>query len=606
MALRLGLGPVFVYEWLRTSRRWQLYASRAGFVAVLLCGLGILWASQPRRVDDGLSIREVAAFGRSLYETIANTELTLVLLAAPAATAGAVCLDKSRGSLLQVMATDLTDAEIVLGKLGSGLLPVVGLVFCVLPVMMLASLLGGSDPVALVGSFAVMLGTAVLACTLAFAMSVWGRKTHEVLSATYLILILWIAGVPFLGLTGRLALHAPSVWIESAFDLLLWTNPYRLVAPAYNEPASDHLARVGAYLAGCLGLSALMAGATIARIRPVTLRQQGEAAQPARHRTGGSRVRLPALLPSPSLDANPVLWREWSRMRPSRWGRAIWVVYSVIAVAVTWLAIASVLTGGVGRMGDAAIFANIYLVGVGLLLLSVRAATTLSEERVRGSLDVLLTTPMSTPAILAGKWWGTFRLVPLLALLPGVIGFTACLGSSRWGHLLGLLALILAYGAAVISAGLAISVWVARQGRVLALSVGLYVAACVGWVVFAVVVFRDSNTTGPMVAMGSPIYGPVFGTIGVLGDRFIGPSGMMDVLPYWLLAWNAAYWTLAVVLFQAARFSFDACLGRATGRVVDEPAEDGFWALLPRFRRREAETGEPSLAGASTDPARAT
>ena len=37
-----------------------------------------------------------------------------------------------------------------------------------------------------------------------------------------------------------------------------------------------------------------------------------------------------------------------------------------------------------------------FQVGLGLLLLCVSAATSLAEERVRGSLDVLLSTPMST------------------------------------------------------------------------------------------------------------------------------------------------------------------------------------------------------------------
>ena len=54
---------------------------------------------------------------------------------------------------------------------------------------------------------------------------------------------------------------------------------------------------------------------------------------------------------------------------------------------------------------------NGFQVAVGLLLLSVGAATSLAEERVRGSLDVLLSTPMSTRSILAGKWWGSFRRV---------------------------------------------------------------------------------------------------------------------------------------------------------------------------------------------------
>ena len=35
MLERLGPGPVFVYESLIAARRWQIYATRAGFVLAL-------------------------------------------------------------------------------------------------------------------------------------------------------------------------------------------------------------------------------------------------------------------------------------------------------------------------------------------------------------------------------------------------------------------------------------------------------------------------------------------------------------------------------------------------------------------------------------------
>ena len=85
-----------------------------------------------------------------------------MLLAAPAATAGAVCLDKARGTLDHVLATDLSNAEIVLGKLGVRLIPVLGLIVCVLPVVALSGLMGGIDPMALGGSFLVAIGCALV------------------------------------------------------------------------------------------------------------------------------------------------------------------------------------------------------------------------------------------------------------------------------------------------------------------------------------------------------------------------------------------------------------------------------------------------------------
>ena len=59
----------------------------------------------------------------------------------------------------------------------------------------------------------------------------------------------------------------------------------------------------------------------------------------------------------------------------------------------------------------------------GLLMLSAVAPMSMSEERQRGSLDLLAATTLSTPTIVLGKWLGTLRLVPLLAIGPGLVGF---------------------------------------------------------------------------------------------------------------------------------------------------------------------------------------
>ena len=125
---------------------------------------------------------------------VIGTQLTLVLLAAPAATAGAICLDRSRGTLTHLLVTDLTDREIVLGKLAARLTPVLVLVAATLPVMELLTLLGGVDPDALLGAFVVTLGVAVLGCCLALVFSIRVRRTHEALLATYAVWGLWLLG----------------------------------------------------------------------------------------------------------------------------------------------------------------------------------------------------------------------------------------------------------------------------------------------------------------------------------------------------------------------------------------------------------------------------
>ena len=59
-----------------------------------------------------------AGLGELYFYGLIGVELAIVMLAAPAAAAGAICGDRARGTLDHILVTDLSDAEIVLGKLG--------------------------------------------------------------------------------------------------------------------------------------------------------------------------------------------------------------------------------------------------------------------------------------------------------------------------------------------------------------------------------------------------------------------------------------------------------------------------------------------------------
>ena len=123
----------------------------------------------------------MAELGEWFFQAVIGTQLTLVLLAAPAATAGAICLDRARGTLTHMLMTDLADFEIVLGKLAARLIPVVGLVACTLPMMELLILLGGVAPEALWSAFVVTLGVALLGCSLGLLVLAlgWAKPTRR-------------------------------------------------------------------------------------------------------------------------------------------------------------------------------------------------------------------------------------------------------------------------------------------------------------------------------------------------------------------------------------------------------------------------------------------
>jgi ABC-type transport system involved in multi-copper enzyme maturation permease subunit len=165
-----GLGPVFAFECVASARRWQLYAGRALFVLLLMIGLALIWAPAGQTFRNRDELSRIAAM---FFGAVVSVQFAAVMLVAPAATAGAICVDKSRGTLDHVFVTDLSAREIVLGKLASRIGVLLTLMACGLPVLALSGLLGGIDLVAGLGAYLVTLGVGVLSCALARSFCAW-------------------------------------------------------------------------------------------------------------------------------------------------------------------------------------------------------------------------------------------------------------------------------------------------------------------------------------------------------------------------------------------------------------------------------------------------
>ena len=104
-----------------------------------------------------------------------------------------------------------------------------------------------------------------------------------------------------------------------------------------------------------------------------------------------------------------------------------------------------------------------------------------------------MSTPLSTRSILAGKWLGAFLQVRHVLIWPAVTAGLLAVGSGHFFAYLGLLALIAAYGAAIISLGLALATWVSRLGRAVALCVTAYVGFSVGWLILIAFIGRGDS-----------------------------------------------------------------------------------------------------------------
>jgi ABC-type transport system involved in multi-copper enzyme maturation permease subunit len=550
---RWGAGPVFAADCMTTSRRWQIYAGRALLVACVLLGLILVWLERFRG-QQFTSHQQLAEVGLAFFHAIMGVELVLVLMLVPAATAGAICQDKMRGGLTLMMVTDLSDAEIVLGRFASRLANVLGVIVCGLPVLAIASSLGGVESGEVVGGSMVIVGVAVLGVGVSMTFSVWATKPHESLMATYATWAVWLL--------------AALAWSETVRgwrtpDVLLFTNPFWLIFEVRGPASGSFLARGVLFLVGCVTISIVLAVVSTRRIRAVTLRQASRVQRPTASRWGWLRMLRTSRI---SLDRDPVLWRECHRRRTSGWGRAIWWLYAVLSTSFTLLAIFV--------NNDIATGVSAFMVSIGLLMVSVTSATALAEERSQGSLDVLMASPLQSREIVMGKWRGAFRIVPKLAILPGLLAFGTALvrghGIVAIPFALLIAALVMAYGAVVTSLGLAFATWQSRLGRAVGFGVSAYLLLTVIYPTIVLMLFQ----TGPddvLLLWVSPFFG-MFLPMGRVTWRSQSiDAGHFVAMFVWILLASA----VAFGLLRLTLATFDRFLGRVPAlpdRFVPIPA----------------------------------
>jgi ABC-type transport system involved in multi-copper enzyme maturation permease subunit len=497
------------------------------------------------------------------YLTI-GTQLVLVLLAAPAATVGALDTDRRRGVLIHLLASDLSGPDIIVSKLAARLPQVVGLVLAGVPILCAGLYVGLADFRAVLGGLLVVLGTAIVTATLPLTLEACG-----------MVRLMTVAGAYVFPLA--IVIAAPAWWMfERDFRLrpvpaLDWINPFWVAfLPYHRRGETDFLDQLG-FLAGSLAIAIFLAAVAGLCLRRVALRRSDQAAMERRRQTGihGWLRRIAHQVPRPPLDLNPVLWRDWRRESASEWGRLVWATLMIFALfaAILGLSVAAVDPGGQ--------FIRLYsvingsAVVLGMLFVSVVSVTGFTEERDAGTLELVLATPLSARTIVWGKWWGAYRLILLVAALPTAISAAVAGGPTlaeshwpvtglelRWLVVLVGLALVLAYGAFITSLGLALAVWVRRAGLAIGLSLGgLF---CMIFVVpdAMTLVLRSDR-----IQMASPVGGILF-----LFDCLQGLRGSMrpETFLGWAFACTCFYTMAAAALVLYTVRNFDFRMGRTS------------------------------------------
>jgi ABC-type transport system involved in multi-copper enzyme maturation permease subunit len=603
------IGPVFTREVAIAPRRVKLYVARTTYALALLVLMSTAWLvlTGTQLVRD---VGDLARFGAVVFQILAPLQLALAIFFSALLAASEVAHEKDRKTLVLLLLTNLSNAELVLGKLLASLLNVLVMLAAALPVFLLAALLGGVSYGQIARAMAVTLATVLCCGSLGSLLALWREKTFQALAMTVLVLVLWLAvgeivacgalGEEFRGLSCQTVAAAISPWQA----ILEATRPYihaQEVLGPFGTP-------IHVFLVLAVGLAALLNGVAVAMVRvwnPSRETMQGAAVgergaavgergaetgerverrgeresqstdEASRAAAGPSNLEGPASvrplssLPSPLSAAktrrvwdNPIIWRE---IRTWAYGRKI-IVMRLAYLLLFGLAAAGLVATVSGSLSAAPAQAAICLtplVLLSLVLVNAQTVTSLTSERDVRALDLLLVTDLTPKEIVFGKLGGVFYNTKEMVLLPMLLCVGLWLAGSlsfeNLVYLLGGLAVLYVFAAIV---GLHAGMMYANSGVAVATSLGTIFFLFVGVAVCMRIMMAFS---GSFQAQFLPFFAfMVFGGVGlyvVLGVRnpstaigvasFLCPFATFYAITSYLLGA-----TLAVFLVTVAAYGF--------------------------------------------------
>ncbi len=220
----LSLGPVMRYELITTSRRRRYYFLRVIYGLVLLIQLSLLFRVWEETHPTGGTLTQIQEFAENAFIQFAGAQGLCLMLLVPALVAGVISDEYQRKTLHYLLASRLSSAEIVLGKLGARIVHAVVFVAVGLPVVALLMLYGGLDPVNI---FYVYMGTATLVLfTSGFSVltSTLARRPRDAILLTYGLGALWLlAPLQLEGISRYM--DGALGWVPTVNDFLLLFNP---------------------------------------------------------------------------------------------------------------------------------------------------------------------------------------------------------------------------------------------------------------------------------------------------------------------------------------------------------------------------------------------
>ncbi len=408
------------------------------------------------------TLTDLAKAGTKVFAIVANGQVILVCLLAPLFMAGAINQERQGETFDILLTTPLTNLQIVLGTLLSRLFFIVALLLSGLPLFALLIIFGGVPVASIFVAFAVAGLTAVFVGSIAVTLSVLRTGGRKAVYVFVIVIAAYLVATYAADLMIRMSNRAATIGAIGAVQPTTWLTPLHpaLVLeasfnnPTYRPPAVDdvaHLPRLIAFyqsrpLATFTTL-VLASSALMLLFSATQVRRLGQGLPvlplPAKWRTflrlnpAGERTRA-----ARQVWNSPIAWREANARGNkftsiiARWGFIILGIAAAVVLIVMYhnQSLPRLAAGLGGRATDQGPAFRMGLLALLMLEMAVivivalyMSAGCVSKEREDGTLDLLLTTPVTPQQYVWGKLRGLVSFLSALISVPVITMVLACL-----------------------------------------------------------------------------------------------------------------------------------------------------------------------------------
>jgi ABC-type transport system involved in multi-copper enzyme maturation permease subunit len=432
----LPANPILLRVVSMGGRRWRDLLYRCAYLALLI---GVVLISLAI-YGVGESLSELAKTSSMLFERMSYCQLGLVTLLAPIFTAGAITQERDSQTYDILLATPLTNGQIVLGTLMSRQFFIIALLISGIPIFSITQIFGGVTTSSIVESFGIAAATAFVTGALAMAIAVFKIGSRRTIFGFFLFIVLYLAGLYMLDQTAwfKIPLLDPATGQTtlSSTSWLTGLQPFLALHVIFNDPAyrppefgslpanlrywpvswylTDPAVFYSAFMFLLSFVLVLPSIVLLRRLAQNTLSLRAAVLQKL-HISKGDRTRKPR-----PVWNNPIAWREAKTKASAT--RASLLRYSFIAAGLCGAVVLLVLynTHKLSAADTRQWLLVFTLVEFSVILLIVTnaAASTVTREKEDGTLDLLLSTPITSRYYVWGKLRGLVSFVlPLCAVL---------------------------------------------------------------------------------------------------------------------------------------------------------------------------------------------